>query len=162
MDARKELDRRWRGSEMKGREGCKCQGPQQGEVATENTGTLVKDVQRSKHRQRAGDWKDSGKELCQNVLFFKAEKYSTVCRYQFCLCGWTWIGSTSWLLWIALVWTWVNNWIFLSMKCLPGRKRLKIKHLKVPRNLHKAPQTVTESSRLPLYLYHPESPQAHN
>lgn len=40
---------------MKGREGCKCQGPQQGEVATENTGTLVKDVQRSKHRQRAGD-----------------------------------------------------------------------------------------------------------
>lgn len=69
---------------------------QQGEVATENR-TLVKDVQRNKHRKRAGNRNDSVKE-CQNVLFFKAEKYSIVCRYQFCLCGWTRIASTSWLL----------------------------------------------------------------
>ena len=61
-------------------------------------GTLVKDVQRNKHRKRAGNGNDSVKELYQSVLFFKAEKYSIVCRYQFCLCGWTQIASTSWLL----------------------------------------------------------------
>lgn len=128
MDARKELGRRSRGSEIKGREGCQVSGYSR-EKWPQRTGTLVKDVQRNKHHKRAGNRNDSVKE-CQNVLFFKAEKYSIVCRYQFCLCGWTRIASTSWLLWIVLVWTWVNNCIFLSMKFLPGRKSLKIKHLK--------------------------------
>lgn len=95
---------------------------QSSEKWPQRTGTLLKDVQRNRHRKKAGIW--------------------------------TWIASTSWLLWIVLLWTWVNNSIFLSMKCLPGRKRLKIKHLNALRDPHRVPQTVTESSRLPLYLYH--------